>query len=59
MKYNVVIHFKDHDETFTDLDGYSHATCVLALFTYGGSKTSVKLFPLTDIVSVDIEQIGA
>ena len=59
MKYNVVVHFKDHDETFNGLDGYSHANSVLALFNYCGNKTTIKLFPLTDISSVDIEQVGA
>jgi len=59
MKYKITIHFKDqHDEAY-GADTYSHANGVLELFTYNDNETIIKLFPFTDIVSVDILQIGA
>ena len=63
MKYTVVIHFKStalqdsYDKTFS-VDLYSHANCMLELFNYTGNITHMTLFPLADIASVDVTQVG-
>jgi len=60
MKYKVTVYFKDPsraDQTF-NVDYYVHTSPVLELFNYGENETKIKLFPLADLTSIDIVQIG-
>jgi hypothetical protein len=60
MKYKVVVYFKEPSiapQTF-NVDYYSHTSPVLELFNYNGNETKIKLFPLADLISIDIVQTG-
>jgi hypothetical protein len=59
MKYKVVVYFKDGTNQTFNVDYYSHTSPVLELFNYNGNETLIKLFPLADLTSIDIVQIGA
>lgn len=58
MKYHVVVNFKDTTSQSFDVDYYSHTSPVLELFNYNGNVTLIKLFPLADLVSINITQTG-